>query len=73
MFVMRFFEKEGWMLNPNDRIVNAIVRRCGKCGGLCPCAHETEDYEGKDLHCPCTDYTVKDVCVCGLYIKKKEE
>jgi ferredoxin-thioredoxin reductase catalytic subunit len=30
--------------------------------------HDTEDYEGKDLHCPCTDYTVKNKCECGLYL-----
>ena len=43
-------------------------RRCEKCDGLCPCTHDSEDYEGKDLHCPCTDYKIKNVCECGLYV-----
>ena len=66
------YRKEGWILNPNDKLVNAIIRRCTKNGGLCPCVHDSEDYEGKDLHCPCTDYTMKDKCECGLYIKYDE-
>lgn len=68
--MIQIIRKEGWMLNPNDKVVNAILKRCEKCDGLCPCIHDTEDYEGKDLHCPCTDYTEKDICECGLYIKK---
>jgi ferredoxin-thioredoxin reductase catalytic subunit len=61
--------KEGWILNPNDKVVNGILRRCAKNDGLCPCVHDSEAYEGKDLHCPCTDYTMHDKCECGLYIK----
>ena len=50
--MVEIYRKEGWKLNPNDRVVNAILRRCEKCDGLCPCTHDSEDYEGKDLHCP---------------------
>lgn len=66
--MIEIYRKEGWKLNPNDRVVNAILKRCEKCDGLCPCTHDSEDYEGKDLHCPCTDYKLKDVCECGLYV-----
>lgn len=59
----------GWVLNPNDSIVNSILKMTEKNNGLCPCHHNSEDYEGKDLHCPCTDYTLKQNCVCKLYIK----
>lgn len=62
--------KDDWMLNPNEKVVNAILSRCEKNNGICPCIHDTEDYEGKDLHCPCTDYLYKDKCCCTLYIKK---
>lgn len=69
---IKILRKEGWKLNPNDRIVNAIFRRCIKNDGLCPCVHNSEDYEGKDLHCPCTDYTIKNKCECGLYLKEND-
>lgn len=64
------FVRKGWSLNPNGRVVKSILSMCEKNGGLCPCHHSDEDYEGRDLHCPCTDYTVKDKCVCGLYVKE---
>jgi len=32
-----FFIKEGWKLNPNEKIVNAILKRIEKCEGECPC------------------------------------
>jgi ferredoxin-thioredoxin reductase catalytic subunit len=70
--MIEIHRKEGWILNPNDKIVNAILKRCSKNEGLCPCVHNSEDYEGKDLHCPCTDYTMKNKCECGLYIKDDE-
>lgn len=60
---------DGWKLNPNDRVVNAILRRTEKNNGICPCIHTTSEYKGKDLHCPCTDYTERNNCICGLYIK----
>jgi len=63
----------GFRLNPNDKIVNGILKRCEKIGGICPCNHDTGDYEGKDLHCPCTDYTKYGKCVCGLYVRDKAE
>jgi ferredoxin-thioredoxin reductase catalytic subunit len=71
--MIQILRKEGWVLNPNDKVVNSILRMCEKNDGICPCMHDNEEYEGKDLHCPCTDYTVKNKCVCGLYKKVKDE
>lgn len=61
----------GFKLNPNDKIVNGILKRCEKIDGICPCIHDTGEYEGKDLHCPCTDYTRYGNCICGLYVKDR--
>lgn len=58
------FRKPGWTLNPNDRIVNSILKKCVANGGHCPCHNESED----DM-CPCSDYVKNDVCHCGLYVK----
>ena len=66
--MVSILRKNGWILNPNDKVVNAILKRCENNDGLCPCVHNSEYYEGKDLHCPCTDYKLKDVCACGLYV-----
>jgi len=69
--MIKIERKEGWILNPNDKLVNAILKRCEKNDGLCPCHHDTPNYEGKDLHCPCTDYAMQGECACGLYIKEE--
>lgn len=55
------------VLSPNDKIVNAILKRCEMNNGECPCNNESVD-----KHCPCSDYREKDVCKCNLYIKKGE-
>lgn len=44
----------GFQLNPNDKVVNAILKRCESNGGHCPCRHYRED----------------NVCCCNLYIKQ---
>ncbi len=69
--MIKIERKEGWILNPNDKLVNAILKRCEKNDGLCPCHHDTPNYEGNGLHCPCTDYTVQGECACGLYMRDK--
>lgn len=63
--------KEGWDLNPNDKIVNAILNRCEKCGGYCPCDN---NYKGtEDAKCPCKCYREEDHCCCGLYVQTSEK
>ncbi|WEU69833.1 hypothetical protein [uncultured Clostridium sp.] len=65
--MIQILRKEGWELNPNDKVVNAILRRCEANNGECPC-HNT----GKDKRCPCSDYRENDVCHCSLYIKREQ-
>lgn len=66
----QIFRKEGWELNPDDKIVNAILKRLEVTGGVCPC-----DNLGKllsDRFCPCKNYRENDICHCTLYVKKDE-
>lgn len=62
--MIQIHRKNGWVLNPNDKIVNGILKMVEKNGGECPCANDSED-----KHCPCSDYREKDQCHCGLYMK----
>ena len=64
----QIMRKDGWMINPSDKIVNSVLRLIERNGGHCPC-HNT----GHDTKCPCSDYREKDVCHCGLYVRKEKE
>ena len=65
--MIQIFRKQGWILNPNDKVVNGILKMIERNDGECPCQNDSED-----KHCPCTDYKVKDTCHCGLYLKVEE-
>lgn len=68
---MEYFIKEGWQLNPNEKIVKAITKRINICDGECPCSNP-----GKtrlDRICPCLEYRKNNICHCQLYIKKEIE
>ena len=65
--MIQIMRKPGWMLNPNDKTVNSILRRCELNDGKCPCYNESED-----THCPCSDYREKDECHCNLYVRINE-
>ena len=62
--MVEIYRKEGWILNPNDRIVNNILRMVERNNGECPCHNE-----GEDKKCPCSNYRYNDICCCKLYIK----
>jgi len=64
------YRKEGWILNPNDKIVNAILKRCEANDGECPCHNPGLTRE--DRLCPCKSYRENDKCCCNLYIKENE-
>lgn len=64
--MIQIFRKEGFKLNDNDKVVNAILSRCEKNNGVCPCHHSEGD---GDLHCPCESYRERNKCVCGLYVQ----
>lgn len=59
-------EKEGWQLNPNEKVVNAILKRVEKNDGECPCVNPGETHE--DRLCPCKSYVEDDYCCCKLYV-----
>lgn len=56
--------REGWKINPNEKVVNAILKRLNKNESICPCANDSEE-----KHCPCSNYRTKDKCCCSLYVK----
>ena len=59
--------KEGWILNPNDKVLNSILKMIENNGGKCPCFNTSID-----SNCPCDDYRIKDTCHCGLYKKETD-
>lgn len=65
--MINIFRKEGFILNPNDKVVNTLLKMIEKNNGKCPCTGNTSE----DLHCPCSNYRVLDQCCCGLYKKVK--
>ena len=64
---MNYLIKEGWQLNPNEKIVKGITKAIERNDGMCPCVHEEND---GDLYCPCESYRLRNKCCCQLYIKK---
>lgn len=65
--MFKIYRKEGWVLNPNDKTVNSIIRMIENNDGKCPCHNTSADKE-----CPCSNYREKDICECGLYLKIKD-
>lgn len=33
--------KPGWKLNPNEKVVNAIIKGLNRCNGECPCQNNS--------------------------------
>lgn len=64
--MIEIYRKVGWELNPNDKVVNSILKMCDKNKGECPCHHPEND---GNLQCPCDSYRERDKCYCGLYLK----
>jgi ferredoxin-thioredoxin reductase catalytic subunit len=63
---MRILVKKGWKLNPNEKVVKAIIKRINKCDGECPCDNPGETLE--DRICPCKEYRENNICHCNLYV-----
>lgn len=68
--MIQILRKEGWQLNPNDKVVNAILKRCELNNGECPCDNPGKTRE--DRLCPCLEYREKDICHCTLYVRKND-
>ncbi len=66
MSQFKIYRKPGFVLNPNDKIVNGILRGLERNDGHCPC-HNKYAGTGDDV-CPCKAYVEEDCCCCGLYI-----
>ena len=64
---MEILIKDGFTLNPNDKIVSSLTKMIERNNGNCPCSGNTS----KDLHCPCSNFREHDECTCGLYLKTK--
>lgn len=62
--MVSILRKEGWVLNPNDKVVNGILKMIERNNGECPCHNNSTDKK-----CPCSDYRENDICHCGLYQK----
>ena len=58
--------QEGFILNPNEKVVNGIIKGLNRCDGECPCANSGETLE--DRMCPCKNYREEGHCCCTLYI-----
>ena len=46
---MEYFIKDGWKLNPNEKVVKGITKMLERNNNICPCVHPQDD---GDLHCP---------------------
>jgi ferredoxin-thioredoxin reductase catalytic subunit len=67
----KILRKEGWTINPNDNIVNGIMKGLVRNNGHCPCQNK---YSGTDDdRCPCKAYREEDCCCCTLYVKEKPQ
>lgn len=62
--MVKILRKEGWILNPNDKVVNSILKRIENNKGNCPCSTKEE------RKCPCYKYLQEDNCCCTLYVKE---
>ena len=56
--------RPGWQLNPNEKVVNGIIKGINRRNGDCPCNNDAEE-----LHCPCSNYRLNNKCCCKLYLK----
>ena len=56
--------RPGWQLNPNEKVVNGIIKGINRCNGDCPCNNDAEE-----LHYPCSNYRLNNKCCCKLYLK----
>lgn len=55
----------GFILNPNEKVVNGIIRGINRNNGECPCNNTSYDKK-----CPCSNYREHGHCCCTLYVKQ---
>lgn len=73
MYLFKICRIDGFELNPNDKVVNTLLRRLEKTEGECPCHHEewNENTPAEDKQCPCSTYRNGGGCHCTLYLRSK--
>ena len=59
----------GFDINPNDVIVNDVLKQLDLNHGHCPTL--VKDRVGHD-QCPCSAYLQDKTCYCGLYVSIKK-
>ena len=64
----KFYVKEGWKVNPNEKVLKGVITGIKRNKGECPCYND-----GEDKRCPCSDYRVKDNCHCTLYVRDTDK
>lgn len=52
------------VLNPNEKLVENIMKAIRRAEGFCPCVAKRES----GTLCPCTDMTQNNVCHCHLFV-----
>ena len=55
---------EGYVINPNEKVVSGILRGLERNNGHCPCQVEASD----NTLCPCVKYKTTKDCCCFLYV-----
>lgn len=67
---LKIVRKKGWIINPDDEVVNGIFRELEHSGGHCPSKHP--ERIGHD-QCPCASYLEHNICYCNLYLKEQKD
>ena len=62
-----------FILNPDEKTVEKILKACWRNDGFCPCSPEASDIRDVNRFCPCQDFREKKGCHCNLYLPKPEE
>lgn len=71
-FTFQIQRKDGFLLNPDDKVVNGVIKGLNRNNGKCPCYHGDE-IPNEDLMCPCKEYRENGNCRCNLYIPQEIE
>lgn len=71
-FTFQIQRKDGFLLNPDDKVVNGVIKGLNRNNGKCPCYHGDEIAD-EDLMCPCKEYRENGNCRCNLYITPAPE
>lgn len=69
MSIIQIFRRKGWIINPDDNVVNDIINKLIENDGHCPTTiHKRIGHD----QCPCSEYIQCNKCYCKLYIKENE-